>query len=116
MFVTLDRLSWLAAVLVAAVFLAMLTPVCTMPSCDDTTAAGSCSDFEPACEQCPETLVMKHAPDDAVSSHAQVYNPPVVVAALTDSVEPAAVTRALDAPDATAPPPPLDPLGVRLTV
>lgn len=111
----LERLDWLAATLVVAVFAALLVPLCTMPACEDTTA-GSCSDFQPACGDCPETVVMKHTPDDAVASAAPTFGELALIAQLDLSAEPVAVEPVAAVPDATAAPPPLDPLGVRLTV
>lgn len=110
-----EKMSWLAAAIVVAVFAALLTPLCTMPSCDDT-GAGGCSDFKPACDECPDTLVMKHSYDDALASVSAPVAELVALAYTPHTVEAVVVVRALDAPDATASPPPLDPLGVRLSV
>jgi len=106
----------LAMALVAIVMLGVLTPLCTMPTCDDISV-DACSDFQPACGDCPEAVVMKHTPDDAVASVAPTFGELVSLGQLAASAEPVPVTtRALIAPEATASPPPLDPLGVRLTV
>ena len=111
----LDRLSWLAAALVAVVLVGVLTPLCTMPECDDV-AAGTCSDFQPACDQCPDSVVMKHTHDDAVRSASLELDELVAVAQLAPVAEPVITVRFLPVPDVTASPPPLDPLGVRLSV
>jgi len=109
------RFAWVAAVLIAAVLLGELTPLCGMPECDDTSVS-TCSDFTAACGECPETVVMKHSHDDALTSTAPAPGDVAGLACVRPTAEPVIVARALDAPDATASPPPLDPLGVRLTI
>lgn len=111
----LEKLDWLAATLVVAVFAALLVPLCTMPSCSDTSA-GSCSDYKQACDACPEALVMKHTPDDAVTTAVVTPGELAVLAHLEISAEPVLAAPVASLPAATAAPPPLDPLGVRLTV
>lgn len=105
----------IATVLIAVVISAVLIPVCTMPGCEDTGAA-SCSNFASACDQCPAPVVMKHSHDDATSPVAFALAEPAIVAAVFDAAEPALLSPAPIAPRPTASPPPLDPLGVRLTV
>jgi hypothetical protein len=108
------RVQYIAMVLVTVVVLGALTPVCAMPLCDDTSM-GTCSDYKPACDDCPETVVMKHVRDEATALPA--YAPPALIATdLVPVVVPAPVSRPVPVPDQTASPPPLDPLGVRLTV
>lgn len=115
MTVRLEKWDWLAATLVVALFAALLTPLCTMPECDDTST-GVCSDFQSACDDGPDTVVMKHVHDDAVSVSAPVLGQPAVIATTLALAAPAALSPAFAVPEATASPPPLDPLGVRLTV
>lgn len=105
----------LAAVLVAVVLVGILTPLCTMLTCEQT-AAQVCSDFKPACDKCPNPVVMKHASNDAVATAAPVFDQVAVVAQLMPPAEPLPAALARAVPDVTASPPPLDPLGVRLTV
>lgn len=105
----------LAATLVAVVLVGILTPLCTMPTCDQGSAQ-ACSDFKPACDKCPEPVVMKHSSDDALTSAAPSLGQLAVVAQLAPSAVPMLLAPAPSAPVATASPPPLDPLGVRLTV
>lgn len=110
-----DKLTWIAMALVAVALVGVLTPVCTMPDCDDVSA-GTCSDFIPACNDCPDSVVMKHTHDDAVVAPAAELDAPVAVATAVALPVPVAPSLNVSAPEATASPPPLDPLGVRLTV
>lgn len=112
---TLDIAKMLAMALVAVTLVGVLTPLCTMPDCDDTSAS-TCSDFLPACDDCPDAVVMKHVHDDAVSVSAPVLAQPAVIATTLALAEPSALSPSFAVPDETASPPPLDPLGVRLTV
>jgi hypothetical protein len=105
----------LVMALVAVTLVGVLTPICTMPDCEDTSA-GSCSDFQPACDDCPDAVVMKHVHDDAVSVSASALVEPVILAEAITITEPSALAPAFTVPDATASPPPLDPLGVRLSL
>jgi len=50
---TAQMVRLLTTVFVAAVLVSAATPVCAMPDCGDV-AAGTCSDFMPACDDCPE--------------------------------------------------------------
>ncbi|MRS11812.1 MAG: hypothetical protein EG823_01910 [Actinobacteria bacterium] len=111
----LDIVKMLAAAMVMVAVLGVATPVCAMPDCGDM-AAGPCSDFTPACDDCPKTVAMKHTDDDAVSVAAQALPVPVMIGTALALESPDVVTTTLTAPEATASPPPLDPLGVRLTV
>lgn len=108
-------MDWLAAALVVAVIAAALTPLCTMPDCQDI-GVGSCSDYAPACDDCPKGVVMKHTPDDSVQVAAPAQAVLVAVADVSRSPEPLVAEPAPHVPDATASPPPLDPLGVQLTI
>jgi len=110
-----DKVKMLAMVLITVALLGVTTPVCAMPACDDT-ATGSCSDFIPACDDCPDTVVMKHTHDDAIAAPAPAPTASAVVADLLAVADVAPIGRPLATPTATASPPPLDPLGVRLTV
>ena len=105
----------LVAGLIAALLFSVSTPLCLMPECTDV-AVGSCSDFQPACDDCPEAAVMKHTPDDALVIAAPSLGELTAIAVLRTAPEPVVVSVTLAAPAATASPPPLDPLGVRLTV
>lgn len=105
----------IALALVAAVGAALLVPLCTMPACDDTGAV-ACADFQPACDDCPPSVVMTHQRSDAVPGSVPA---PVELVALplVAAVTPTApVEFAHVEPVPTASPPPLDPLGVRLLV
>ena len=105
----------LTTVFVAVVLVSAATPVCAMPDCGDV-AAGTCSDFMPACDDCPESIVMKHSHDDATALQGHMVEPALVVAHLDPLDAPVQVHRFLRQPEATASPPPLDPLGMRLTI
>lgn len=106
----------IAMALVAVAVLGVVTPVCAMPGCDDA-AAGTCSDFTPACDDCPDQIVMKHSHDDATEAGSVAIDAPVALAAVVALPEPMAPSIHVVAPEVTtSPPPPLDPLGVRLTV
>lgn len=111
----LDIVRLIAMALVAVAVLGVVTPVCAMPDCDDVSA-GTCSDFAPACDDCPDQVIMKHTHDDAVGSVSPSVEPPAAIAAADVPPQPALVAAAFAAPEATASPPPLDPLGVRLSV
>lgn len=104
----------LAMALVAVLGIAV--PVCTMPDCD-AASLSACSDVAPACDGCgDETVVMKHLPDEAVPVAAIA---PVLFAAalpMPPDPAPALVAYTVPVPEATAAPPPLDPLGVRLSI
>lgn len=104
----------LAMLLVA--LLGVAVPVCTMPDCD-AAALSACSDVAPACADCgDETVIMKHLPDEAtpVAAAAPVLFAPAVLD-YTDPA-PALVAFTVPEPEASGAPPPLDPLGVRLSV
>lgn len=111
----MDRVKLLAMALVAVALVGVLTPVCTMPNCDDVSA-GTCSDFIPACDDCPDSVVMKHTHDDATGVSPVELDAPVVLATAVVVPVPMAPSPSFSAPEATASPPPVDPLGVRLTV
>jgi hypothetical protein len=112
---SIDRVKLIAMVLVAVALIGVATPVCAMPTCDNTSA-GTCSEFIPACDKCPTSVVMKHTHDDAVAIATLQIDAPVMLAAA--SALPVLVEQSpcIAGPVATASPPPLDPLGVRLTV
>lgn len=110
-----DMTKLIAMALVAVAVLGVVTPACAMPDCNDISA-GTCSDFAPACDGCPEQVVMKHTHDEALSTSALATEPPATFATVDVLPAPAVLTTAHVAPEATASPPPLDPLGVRLTV
>lgn len=101
--------------LIAALLFSVTTPLCRMPECTDTLV-GSCSDFQPACDDCPKAVVMKHTSDDAVIPAPASVGQLVAVAQLDIAPVQLVVSALPDLPDVTASPPPLDPLGVRLTV
>lgn len=104
-----------AVTLAVVVIAAALVPLCTMRDCRETSAA-PCSDFKPACDNCPQPVMMKHAQDDAAGA---VTFDPVQPAPATDvvaAIDPVVLDRASALPAPTPSPPPLDPLGVRLTV
>ncbi len=110
-----DKMTWIAMALVAVALVGVITPVCAMPTCDNS-AAGPCSDFIPACDECPTAVVMKHTHDDAVGVSASTIPAPVALAAVIALPEPIVSSTYLAVPEVTTSPPPLDPLGVRLTV
>ena len=110
-----DKMAWIAMALVAVAVLGVVTPVCAMPDCDDI-AADTCSDFMPACDDCPDQIVMKHTHDDAVGVSTVEIDSPVALAAVITLPEPIAPSTHVTVPEVTTSPPPLDPLGVRLTV
>jgi uncharacterized protein involved in copper resistance len=105
----------LATALAALVLVSLLTPVCAMPDCDQTATA-TCSDFQPACEKCPTQVVMKHSHDDAVRKAPQAFGDTAHLAMLELRHAPLVIELADEAPEPTVSPPPLDPLGVRLTI
>jgi hypothetical protein len=111
---TADIARLIALVLVVVATVGVATPVCAMPGCADT-GTGVCSDFVPACDGCPKTVVMKHTHDEAVTNIVAV-EPPVAVAELPEAPVPQLPSVALVMPEPTASPPPLEPLGVRLTI
>ncbi|MDP2299579.1 MAG: hypothetical protein U1E08_06895 [Coriobacteriia bacterium] len=107
----------LALALIAVALVGIVTPVCAMPECDATASLSACSDVVPACGDCDdETVVMKHTPDEATAS-API---PAAEVAATPAEMPgsplALVAFTVPEPDATGAPPPLDPLGVRLSI
>lgn len=104
----------LAMALVAVVLAAVLTPLCTMTDCQQT-AVGTCSDYQPACPDCPRQVAMKHTHDDALQAAAPAHFEFAALGTVA-SYQPPAVIHVVNAPDVTASPPPLDPLGVRLTL
>lgn len=110
-----DIVRIVAMALVAVAVLGVVTPVCAMPDCKDA-AVDTCSDFTPACDDCPDQVLMKHSHDEAAGTVSVAVEPPVSVAALEVPAEPMATGFIFRAPEATASPPPLDPLGVRLTI
>ncbi|MHB1018359.1 MAG: hypothetical protein ACYC2X_10815 [Coriobacteriia bacterium] len=105
----------LAMALVAVALVSVVTPVCAMPECGDV-ATGTCTDFLPACDDCPDTIVMKHTHDDATAGQAYSIEAPVAVAFVAPIADVVPAQPFVAEPDVTASPPPLDPLGVRLTV
>ena len=116
-----DRARLFVVALMAITLLGVLTPVCEMPECD-TFTVGVCNegdlpgDFKSACDDCGESIVMKHSHDDATSAQG-VALPDLAVAALApDSAVRPIVTVHTLVPEATASPPPLSPLGVRLLI
>ena len=111
----LDIVRLIAMALVAVAVLGVVTPVCAMPDCDDV-AADTCSDFMPACDDCPDQIVMKHTHDEAAGPASVSVEPSAVIVAAEILPEPALIAAAFAVPEATASPPPLDPLGVRLSV
>ncbi len=105
----------LAMALAAFAVVGVVTPVCAMPDCGDVTT-GTCSDFMPACDDCPDSIVMKHTHDDATTVQGHVFESPAALAYVVP-VAPVVPQAPLPAqPEATSAPPPLDPLGVRLTI
>lgn len=105
----------LAMALVALALVSVVTPVCAMPECGDV-ATGTCTDFLPACDDCPDTIVMKHTHDDATTVQSHALESLAVVAYVAPVADVLPVQPFVALPDVTASPPPLDPLGVRLTV
>jgi hypothetical protein len=110
-----DIVRIVAMALVAVAILGVVTPVCTMPGCDDV-AADTCSDFTPACDDCPDQLLMKHSHDEAISTATVEIDAPAALVGVVALPEPPAPAIHVTAPEVTTSPPPLDPLGVRLTV
>lgn len=108
--------------LMAVTLVGVLTPVCEMPECDTLAAVGMCGesslpgDFKLACDDCGESIVMKHSHDDATSAQSVVLPDLAVAALVPDSTVRPVVTANALVPEATASPPPLDPLGVRLLI
>lgn len=111
----LDMTKLVAMALVAVALLGVVTPVCAMPDCNDISA-GTCSDFAPACDDCPDQVVMKHTHDAALTTSALATEPPATCAVVDVPPTPMIFSIFCTAPEATASPPPLDPLGVRLTI
>lgn len=106
----------IAGALVAVVLVALLVPLCLMSECANATTA-ACSDFKPACDDCPPRMVMKHTRDEASGTTALALPAPVMVATVAALASPDVSAVALALPEVTSsPPPPLDPLGVRLTI
>lgn len=106
----------IAAALVAVVLVALLVPLCGMAECTNATTT-ACSDFKPACDDCPPGVVMKHTRDEASGTPTLALPAPVVVATVTALAAPDLSAVALALPEVTSsPPPPLQPLGVRLTI
>lgn len=105
----------LAMALVVVALVSVVTPVCAMPDCGDV-AVGTCTDFMPACDDCPDTIVMKHTHDDATAGQSHSIEAPVAVALVAPVAHVLPAQPVVALPDVTASPPPLDPLGVRLTV
>ena len=101
--------------LVAAALLGVATPACAMPDCVDVSA-GDCSESAPVCDECPGTIIMKHGSDDAVSVTAIAAEPPADSVAAVAPIASASCPGVPWIPEATGAPPPLDPLGVRLTL
>lgn len=111
----LHRWDWVAAILVAAVLAAFLTPLCTMPSCD-SKGGTSCSGAEATCDRCPKGLTMKHAQVEASPAAVSPLAPCAVLALVPERPHILIAFHPLAPPAATASPPPIDPLGVRLSV
>lgn len=105
----------LAMALVAVALVSVVTPVCAMPDCGDVTT-GTCTDFLPACDDCPEAVIMKHTPDDAKAAQPTALETPTFLSYVTPVAAPVPASWHIAAPDVTSSPPPLDPLGVRLTI
>ncbi len=106
----------IAFVTLFVALLGFAVPVCTMPACE-AASLSACSDVAPACGDCDdETVVMKHMPDEATTPAPLA--PSVFAGAITRTSEPspALVAFSVPEPDATGAPPPLDPLGVRLSI
>lgn len=107
--------AWLTMALVAIVLAGVMTPLCPMPACSETGAV-ACSDFKPACDQCPDAVVMKHDSGDAVATSPVNLDSVALLGTVPQDAAPAPVALAFTLPEVTASPPPLDPLGVRLIV
>ncbi len=105
----------LAGALAALVLVGILTPACAMPDCDET-GTSICADYKPVCGDCPDTVVMKHAPDDGALAAAPWAESPGVTGALSVPGAVAVADRSRPLPETRAAPPPIDPLGVRLTI
>lgn len=105
----------LAMALVAVALVGAVTPVCAMPDCGDVVT-GTCTDFPPACDDCPEPVMMKHTPDDAMTAQPTALGTPTFLAYVTPIAAPVPASWHVGVPDVTSSPPPLDPLGVRLTI
>lgn len=113
-----DRLrgaAWLAVALIAIVFAGVLTPLCPMAGCNDAGTV-ACGDYKPACDKCPDAVVMKHDPGDAVTTSPVTMDNVAVLGTIAWDAAPAPVALAYALPEVTASPPPVDPLGVRLIV
>lgn len=105
-----------AMALALVVFAAVLVPLCVMPECAEASTA-PCSDFKPACDECPPQMVMKHTHDEAVTKAPAPAFEPVALGTVVALPVDAVRVAALVLPEVTAsPPPPLSPLGVRLTI
>jgi len=107
--------AWLTVGLVAIVIAGVLTPLCPMPGCDDAGTV-ACGDYKPACDECPDAVVMKHDPGDAVATSPVNVDSLVLLGTAPQDAVPAPVALAFALPEVTASPPPLDALGVRLIV
>ena len=102
--------------LAVVVLAGILTPVCTMPECD-AAALSACSSSQPACDDCDDSsAVMKHSPDQATTADGAPVPSPIAGAAVPALPVLAPARLACAEPAVTASPPPLDPLGVRLTI
>lgn len=105
----------LAMALAAVALVSVVTPVCAMPDCVDVSAT-ICGDFLPACDDCPGTTIMKHTPDEAVPAQLTELEAPTFLEYVTPVPAPVPASWHVTVPDVTSSPPPLDPLGVRLTI
>jgi len=112
-----DRVTWIAVATLLVMLASVAVPLCAMPECTPTSLAATCSDFKPACSDCgPGPLIMKHSRDEAASAAAPAVDPPVALEPALIVPEPTLVAFTVAEPAPTGAPPPLDPLGVRLTV
>jgi len=60
--------------------------------------------------------MMKHTPDDAMTAQPTALGTPTFLAYVTPVAAPVQASSHVGIPDVTSSPPPLDPLGVRLTI
>jgi len=112
-----DRVRWIAVATLLVMLASVAVPLCAMPECTPTSLAAACSDFKPACSDCgPGPLIMKHSRDEAASAAAPAAASPVALEPAVIVPEPILVAFTVAEPAPTGAPPPLDPLGVRLTV
>lgn len=110
-----DRARIVALTLLLAVGAALLVPLCPMPGCE-TPGAAACAGFQPACDECPPRVTMRHERTEAISvtepAPADLASTPAIAPADTPLSEAAFLGR----PALAAVPPPLSPLGVRILI